>query len=91
MSEWPKKRTEIYRNVLPRDTEIYAGDNNLRALDEIERLQTELDRANNDAAALADELVRLLGEKQPIVWEEVGEDNPALIAHRMRIESGKNE
>ena len=41
--------------------------------------------ANEDAERLAKELETLLGDYEPIVWEETGETSPALIMHKMRV------
>lgn len=52
--------------------------------DEIERLQSALKEANEDAERLADEL-KIVLLKTGVVWEEAGESSPALIIHRQRI------
>ena len=48
-------------------------------------LKAQLAEANEDAERLADEL-KIVLLKTGVVWEEAGEDSPALIIHRARIQ-----
>lgn len=55
---------------------------------EIERLQSELKAANDDADRLANELEETYAQND-ICWEEPGESSPALIAHKSRVRTLK--
>jgi hypothetical protein len=67
---------------------IIDDDHSILYRKHIASLQEKLAEANEDAERLADELkVALIktGVAWGIVWEEAGEDSPALIQHYQRL------
>jgi hypothetical protein len=70
-------------NRLTRD-ELYTM---IHAIQDIQyELYKNIDAAEADAARLADEL-KIVLLKTGVVWEEAGEDSPALIQHYQRIKT----